>query len=193
MTYRSRSPHVGLQRHRECSGQPPCPTWRMSTHLCCQNQFLSCCHRPLIRRLTSLQLSCCPPTPSLGPILLLEGSVRSPGTHRPTPLPAGHPVGPQAHPPRHLSLSRPQSHRERPTPQQAPWGSSRPTLCQDCLKGTLWPRLLAPETDDSHPAQTVASGACSPRAQTRTDRKDQVRVRPLPLKTVRPRTGHLSL
>lgn len=67
MTYRSRSPHAGLQRHRECSGQPSCPTRRMSTHLCCQNQFLSCCHRPLIRRLTSLQLSCCPPHPLSGP------------------------------------------------------------------------------------------------------------------------------
>ena len=116
-------------------------------------------------------------------------------THRPIPLPAGHPVGPPAHPPRHPSLSRPQSHQERPTPQQPPWGSSRPIFCQDCLEGTLWPRLLPPETDDSHPGQTGASGARSPRAQTHTDRKGQVRVRvrPLPLRTVRPWTSCLSL
>lgn len=196
MTYWSCSPAAGLQRHRQCSGLQPCPTRRTSTHLCCQNQFLSCCHLPLTQRLTSLQLFCCLPlNPSLGPILLLEGSVRSPGTHRPIPLPAGHPVGPPAHPPRHPSLSRPQSHQERPTPQQPPWGSSRPIFCQDCLEGTLWPRLLPPETDDSHPGQTVASGARSPRAQTHTDRKGQVRVRvrPLPLRTVRPWTSRLSL
>ena len=125
---------------------------------------------------------------------LLEGSVRFPGTHRPIPLPAGHPVGPPAHPPRHPSLSRPQSRQERPTPQLPPWSSSCPILCQDFLEGTLWPRLLPPETDNSHPGQTVASGAHSPRAQTHTDRKGQVRVgvRPLPLRTVRPQTSRLS-
>ena len=186
---------MGLQRHRQRSGRQPCPTRRTPAHLCCQNQFLSCCQPPSDSQAHLPSIVLLPPlNPSLGPLLLLEGSVRFPGTHRPIPLPAGHPVGPPAHPPRHPSLSRPQSHQERPTPQLPPWGSSRPILCQDCLEGTLWPRLLPPETDDSHPGQTVASGTYSPRAQTHTDRKGQVRVRvrPLPLRTVRPWTSRLS-
>lgn len=109
-------PPAGLQRHRQRSGRQPCLTRR--THLCCQNQFLSCCHLPLTHRLTSLQLFYCPPPePLSGPRSPPRRICEIPGTHRPIPLPAGHPVGPPgASPQAPLTVLPPESPGEAHTP-----------------------------------------------------------------------------
>lgn len=110
------------------------------THLCCQNQFLSCCHLPLTHRLTSpstvlLPTSRTPLWAPFSPRRICE----IPGTSTDHTIICRSSWGPRCIP-QAPSLSCPQSHQERPTPQQPPWGSSCPILYQNCLEGTLWPR-----------------------------------------------------
>lgn len=137
MTCWSCSPPAGLQRHSQCSGLQPCPTRRTSTHLCCQNQFLSCCHLPLTQRLTSLQLFCCLPlNPSLGPILLLEGSV--------TPTDRYHYLqvilwGPRRIPPGTPHCPAPRVTKRGPHPSNHPGAPHAPSFVRTAWRGRCGP------------------------------------------------------